>query len=225
MLPFTRDQFFEIFAAYNIATWPAAVLAYPLVLLTLLAIRRGPASGPWAGGILAIMWAWVGLAYHGVYFSQVNPAARPFVAAFVAQAVLFLFAAVGGRGLAFGASGRARCWIAGLMIAYAMAAYPLIGLMAGERFPAMPLFGTAPCPLLIFTFAIFVLARRVSWWLWVIPLLWSIVGGSAAMLLAVPQDWALPVSAMAAASLSVADRRARVRARRRQPGPPLGDMR
>ncbi|WP_309630216.1 hypothetical protein [Brevundimonas sp.] len=27
MLPFTRDGFFEVFAAYNAMNWPAAILA------------------------------------------------------------------------------------------------------------------------------------------------------------------------------------------------------
>jgi hypothetical protein len=205
VLPFTRGQFFEVFALYNMASWPAAVAAYPLALVALLAIcYRAPRSSRWAGVILAIMWAWVGIFYHAIHFSQVNPAAPAFAAAFLVQSLLFLSVAAAGRGLEFGATGRARGWAGGLMIFYAMAAYPLIGLAAGERYPAMPLFGTAPCPLLIFTFGILVLASRASWWLWIVPLAWSVVGGSAALLLAAPQDWALPAAAIAALFLRVA---------------------
>jgi hypothetical protein len=79
-----------------------------------------------------------------------------------------------------------------------MVAYPLIGLLLGERYPAMPLFGVAPCPLLIFTFGLMVWAACARWWLWIVPLIWSLIGGSATILLSVPQDWALPIAAAAA---------------------------
>ena len=75
--------------------------------------------------------------------------------------------------------------------------YPLIGLAVGERYPTMPLFGISPCPLLVFTFGLLLLARSAPWWLWIVPLAWAVVGGSAAVLLAVYQDWALPVAAAA----------------------------
>ncbi|MDQ7813119.1 DUF6064 family protein, partial [Brevundimonas sp.] len=85
--------------------------------------------------------------------------------------------------------------------------YPLIGVLSGERYAEMPLFGVTPCPLLIFTFAVMILAARVPWWLWIVPLLWSAIGGSAAVLLSVPQDWALPLFALAAVAIARTDRR------------------
>lgn len=198
MLPFTRSQFFELFAAYNAANWAAVVLAYPLAIVALAAAWRGtPRSGRLTAIVLAIMWAWVGLVYQGLYFSQINPAARAFAAAFVVQAVLFAAHAAIGRGLEFGPRSRIRSVTGLVMIVYAMIAYPLIGVALGERFPALPLFGVTPCPLLIFTFGLMLWARCARWWLWIVPLLWSVVGGSAVVLLSVPQDWALPVSAVA----------------------------
>jgi hypothetical protein len=54
------------------------------------------------------------------------------------------------------------------------------------------MFGIAPCPVTLFTFGLLLLARGpVAWWLLVIPVAWSLVGGSAAFLLHVPQDWVL----------------------------------
>ncbi|HEU4806245.1 MAG TPA: DUF6064 family protein [Nitrobacter sp.] len=196
MLPFTREQFFEVFAAYNAANWPAAILAYPLALVALVFACRGtPNAGRVVGAILALMWGWVGLVYHGLYFSQINPIARVFAAAFLVQAILFAIPATRARGLEFGSPTRRRAFAGAVMVAYAMVAYSLIGLAVGERYPAMPLFGVAPCPLLIFTFGLMLWASSARWWLWIIPLLWSVVGGSAAILLLVPQDWALPISA------------------------------
>lgn len=199
MLPFTREQFFEVFAAYNAANWPAVVAAYPLALVAVAAAwRGGPRARRWLGPIMALMWAWVGLAYHGLYFSPINPVARIFAGGFLLQAALFAAHAVFGGGLAFEQRNRARSWGGAVLVFYAMVAYPLIGLAAGERYPAMPLFGVAPCPLLIFTFGLLLWASRARWWLWVVPLLWSVIGGSAALVLSVPQDWALPAAALAA---------------------------
>lgn len=199
MLPFTREQFFGIFAAYNVANWPAAVISYPLALVAVLVAWRGTTgAGRIVGLVLALMWGWVGLVYNGLYFSQINPIAQVFAGAFLAQAAMFALPAALGRGLAFGPRSALRTIAGALMLAYAMVVYPLIGLALGEGFPAMPLFGVAPCPLLIFTFGFLTWAVRAQWWLWIVPLLWSAIGGSATILLSVPQDWALPIFAAAA---------------------------
>jgi Family of unknown function (DUF6064) len=199
MLPFTQEQFFEVFAAYNMEIWPAAIAAYPIALLALALAWRGTSlANRWVPAILALMWGWVGFVYHGIFFSRINPIADVFAAAFIVQALLFALHAVSGRGLEFNATPRLRLMAAAALAFYAMVAYPLIGALAGERYPAMPLFGVAPCPLLIFTFALLLAASRARWWLWVVPLAWALVGGSASLLLGVRQDWALPLAAIIA---------------------------
>lgn len=207
MLPFTRQQFFEVFAAYNAANWPSAVVAYPLALTALVFAWRGSAyAGRAAAAVLALMWGWVGIVYQGLFFAPINPVARLFAVAFVLEAVLFAWHAWSPSGLEYGPRSRLRTFAGGGMIIYALILYPLIGLAAGERYPAIPLFGVTPCPLLIFTFGLMLWASCARWWLWIVPLLWALVGGSAAMLLSVPQDWALPLSAMAALMVMWVDR-------------------
>lgn len=199
MLPFTREEFFGVFAAYNAATWPAAIIAYPLALIALLLTwRESPQAARASATVLALMWAWVGLVYQGLYFASINPIASAFAVAFLLQAGLFAYHAWTRHGLEHGPRSRLRTGVGGTMIVYALLLYPLIGLVTGERYPAMPLFGVAPCPLLIFTFGLMLWAACARWWLWIIPLLWAVIGGSAAVLLSVPQDWALPVSALLA---------------------------
>ncbi len=208
MLPFTREQFFDVFAAYNAANWPAAVAAYPLALLAVAVAWRGtPNAGRLVTGILGLMWGWVGFVYQGLFFSQINPVARAFAAAFLAQAVIFAFHAITRSGLEFGLRTRLRATAGALMVAYALVVYPLIGLMAGERYPAIPLFGVTPCPLLVFTFGLMLWSTCARWWLWIVPLLWSVIGGSGALLLSVPQDWALPFSAVVALVITLHEQR------------------
>ena len=75
-----------------------------------------------------------------------------------------------------------------------MTVYPHIGMLTGHAWPDMPMFGVTPCPVTIFTFGMLLLARGYSRWLLVIPVVWSLIGGSAAFLLGVQQDWLLLAS-------------------------------
>ena len=66
------------------------------------------------------------------------------------------------------------------------------------------MFGVTPCPVTIFTFGMLLLTvRPVPRWLFVIPFIWSLIGGSAAILLQVPQDWLLLASGFIALPLMV----------------------
>jgi hypothetical protein len=210
MLPFTREQFFGVFAEYNAAVWPAQVVAYVLGLaVVVVLLRPSPGGQRLLAGVLAAMWAWTGVAYHGLHFAPINPAAWAFGALFVAQGVLFAVAGIVGRRLVFG---HTRGWGAALgwaLVAYAAVLYPLLGQASGHVYPAQPIFGITPCPVTLFSLGVLLLTSRpVPRWLLVIPLAWSLVGGSAAFLLGVPQDWPLLFSGLTVPWLMLRDRRA-----------------
>jgi hypothetical protein len=210
MLPFTRDQFLEVFAAYNGAIWPAQVVAYLLAAIAVaLLFRPGRSTDRIVAAVLAAMWLWTGVAYHGLFFARINQAAILFAALFVAEGILLLHAGFTGR-LRFGF---ARGWAASIGIAfilYAAVLYPLIGTALGHAWRELPMFGVTPCPVTIFTFGMLLLTKApVPRRLLVIPFLWSLVGGSAAILLDVPQDWLLLASGFVAVPLIL----------RRPPGP------
>jgi hypothetical protein len=215
MLPFTLDQFLDVFAAYNDAIRPAQIVAYGLGVIAVVALfRPGRASDRLISGVLALMWLWTGIVYHGLYFSAVNRAAFGFGALFVVQGLALLHAGVFRDGLSFGARGGLPALVGGFFLAYAAVLYPLIGIATGHGWPAMPMFGVTPCPVTIFTFGLFLLTvRRFSHWLLVIPFVWSLIGGSAAILLDVPQDWLLLVSGVVSVLLIV------IRDRRIRPAP------
>jgi len=209
MLPFTREQFFGVFAAYNTAVWPAQVVAYLLGLAVVAALLRPtPLGHRLVAGVLAAMWIWTGVTYHGLYFAPINPAALAFAAHFVIQGVLFIVAGIVRQRLVFG---QARGWSAALgwaLVAYATMLYPLLGQWSGHAYPAQPAFGITPCPVTLFSFGVLLLTSKpVPRWLLVLPLLWSLVGGSAAFLLGVPQDWPLLFSGLTVALLILRDRR------------------
>lgn len=199
MLPFSREQFIAIFADYNAGVWPAQAVAYLLGLfIVVLLVRPYEDLGRILGAALAVMWIWTGIVYHGLYFSAINKAALGFAVFFVLQGIALMHAGATRR---LDAS-RERGWVAWLgwgLVIYALLVYPWIGMAFGHRYPAMPMFGITPCPVTIFTFGVLLLVRPgVPWWVLVIPLGWSLIGGSAAFLLAVPQDWLLLLSGVVA---------------------------
>ena len=195
-IPFTVEQFFDIFGTYNTAIWPAQVLAYIFGLIALgLAIREKKFSSRIISGILALFWIWMGVFYHIGYFSVINPAARIFGLFYVLQGGAFLLiGTISGR-LSFRFNYKPLTILGACFILYAMVIYPLLGLAFGHSYPRVPLFGVAPCPTTIFTFGVLLWATKsVPTYLLVIPFLWSIVGMSAALNLRVPQDYGLVVA-------------------------------
>ena len=107
-LPFTRDEFFDVFAVYNQRLWPFAVALWMLTAYSVVLLIRTRSARPWwIPELLAIHWAWAGLAYHAAFFSSINPAAWVFSGLFVLEAGLLLwYGVVGGhlelsRGLFF----------------------------------------------------------------------------------------------------------------------------
>ncbi|WP_210731995.1 DUF6064 family protein [Hydrogenophaga sp. PAMC20947] len=225
MLPFTREQFLAVFVTYNEAVWPIHVWAYGLALvMSVLVIRPSAQRSRVVAGGLAAMWLWTGVAYHGMSFSAISNGAWGFAVLFVIQGLLFIEAGVLRGRLAFGQPKGWTAWLGWALVAWASIAYPLLGQVLGHGYPAIPMFGITPCPVTIFTFGLFLLTTEsVPRRLLVIPVVWSLIGGSAAFLLATPQDWPLLVSGFTVLALlrRDADRRRDERERRMvrsQPG-------
>lgn len=206
-LPFTERQFFEVFAAYNQAVWPAPIILTILALAgAALAWRRPGAVDRWIMAFLAGLWMWTGIAYHLLHFSEINPAARVFGALFVVQGGFFLWwGSVRGEASFVRPEG-VRGTVAALILGYALFLYPLLGTLAGQELMAGPTFG-APCPAVIYTFGMLLLMRRPPLWLLAIPLLWALVGSSAFVAFHVWQDAGLLVGAVLTIALIVRARR------------------
>lgn len=209
-LPFSTEEFLDVFERMNLAIWPAQLAAYALgVAVLVLAVRGGPLAGRAVPALLALVWAFVGVVYQLVFFAPVNPAAWLFGAAFLAEAVL-LWDAAAHRRLAFGWATSPRTLAGAVIVAYAAIVYPLLGAAWGRAWPHAPMFGVAPCPSVIFTFGILLLARgRVPARLLVVPFLWALLGASAALHLDVREDLGLLLAGLVATALLLLARRAR----------------
>lgn len=201
LLPFTVEQFFGVFRAYNETVWPAPWLLGALAVAALwLTTRPGRRSDQAISAILGVLWLWLGLAYHLAFFAAINPLAYAFAALSVAGGLAFLWFGAVRRRLRFRFSARGRGRAGLLLVAFALVIYPAWSALAGHRYPEFPTFGL-PCPTTLFTIGLLAfLVPPYPRAALVAPLLWCLVGAQAAFLLGVPQDLGL-LAAAAFASL------------------------
>jgi hypothetical protein len=214
-LPFSRVEFLGIFSDYNESIWPLQIIAAALgaAAIALPFSRKAWASRSIAT-ILAILWAAVGVGYHWLFFSSINPAAYLFGGLFLVAALIFVIEGTVRNRIRFEVSWDSRGWSALILSAYSFVVYPLVGLLVTHPYPETPLFGVAPCPTTIFTLALLIVASHPRpAVLAAIPILWAAIGGSAALLLEVPQDFGLVAAALVWIIIFVQ--------RRKRPVPPL----
>lgn len=164
-LPFTREQFFDLFTAYNASLWPAVVVlwvASALACARLMSLRRS--HDRWIGALLAVHWAWSAIAYHVAFFTRINPAAWLFAVFFLVQAALFVWSGLIRGDLSFGSSRTGWTPIAWCLMVYALL-YPAIAAVEHGSLVRIPTFGL-PCPTTIFTAGALLLAspRRGGLW-------------------------------------------------------------
>lgn len=192
VLPFTVEQFFGVFRAYNETVWPAQwVLGAFALVVIYLAAKPSDWSHQAISAILGTLWLWLGLAYHLAFFIAINPLAYAFAAVSVAGGLAFFWFGVVRRRLRFRFSPHGRGLLGLLLVVFALVIYPAWSVLAGHSYPAFPTFGL-PCPTTIFTVGMLALlvppyprAPLVA------PVLWCLVGAQAAFLLGVPQDLGL----------------------------------
>ena len=203
-LPFTVEQFLNVFKTYNLAIWPLQVIVYLAGLFFMLTLLKpNTMFNRINSGILSCFWLLMGIGYHWIFFTKINNAAYIFGLLFVIQGILFLIFGVWQNKLSFGIqklniySGFG--WLA---VAYGMLIYPALGFVFGHVFPNAPVFGIAPCPTTIFTFGVFLLTlTRIPKSLLIIPVLWSFLGFSAALSLGIKEDFGLSVAGVLATIL------------------------
>lgn len=123
------------------------------------------------------------------------------------QRAAFFLAAVVRDDLRFGPSAAPTAWLGWAFVLHAAILYPLLGLWVGHEYPKMPMFGITPCPVTIFSVELLLLTSApVPRWIFVIPFVWSLIGGSAAFLPGIPQDGLLLSSGIAIPVIVFRDR-------------------
>jgi Family of unknown function (DUF6064) len=203
-LLFSPRTYYRLFELYNLAIWPAQVLALALGVVILALLLRLPAwHGRAIAAILAACWLWVAWAYLVARYDTINWAARYFATGFALQALLLLWSGVVRNRMTM----RPRLSVGrrvGLgVFLFALVAQPLIGpLLIGRPWTQAEIFGIAPDPTAVATLGLIVAADRPLWHLYAVPLLWCAISGATLWTMGSPDALVLPAAAVLAMGLT-----------------------
>lgn len=190
MLPFTTDQFLEVFAKYNNAIYPNQ---WVLILAALAAVIFSFTKNLKKTSVLllAFLWAWAGVVYHLLFFTRIKGVAVLFGILFLVQSLIFIQIGAIQGSIGFQPRFNTRGVLGVFWMVYALVLYPLLNYLLGHQYPRSPSFGV-PCPVTIFTFGLlFWTYRPIPLLVIVIPFFWTAIGASAAFLLGIYEDLGL----------------------------------
>jgi len=198
-IPFSLGDFLNVFKDYNQAVFPLQIVFYSIAFLCIyLIFVKYRKSDKIISAVLSFFWLWIGIVYHIIFFSVINKAAYFFGALFIIQGILFAVWGVFRNDLTFEYRKSAANVVGIIFLLYALIIYPVLGYQLGHIYPYSPTFGL-PCPTTIFTFGILLFVnKKISVFLLVIPLLWSIIGFSAALNLSIYEDTGLIITGIIA---------------------------
>jgi len=196
-MPFTQEQFFEVFQKYNTTVFPVQIIFFIAGLLSIsLILTKSRIAGKVNSYFLVFMWLWTGIVYHIIFFSVINKAAIAFGALFILQSFFFLIEFVLKENLEFTYDNKLDMALGYILILTGLAAYPLIGVLLKNNYTHLISLGL-PCPSVIYTFGVLVLSRKnYTLYKLIVPVTWSVIGFFAALRFGVYQDILLPVAAV-----------------------------
>ena len=186
-LMYSARTWYRLIEQYNTVFWPLqlAMLLLGLVVIA-LPVRLPPWHGRAIGGILALLWLWVAIAFLWQRYATISTAGNWFAAAFAVQAILLTWTALVRNSLSFGVRGFPR-WLGLGFLVTAVLLYPFIPVVGGRGIAQAEVFGMMPDPTALATIGALTLARgRWRRRLLVIPVFWCVVSG--AMLWALRQE-------------------------------------
>lgn len=159
-IPFTSEQFFQVFKNYNLAVFPMQFFLYFLVFVIIyFVLKFNPKSDKIISLLLAFLWFWMGMVYHITFFSAINKIAYVFGGLFIIQGVLFIVLGTFQNKFSFHFK-KDKYGVTGMiLILFSLIIYPLLGYLLGHIYPSSPTFGL-PCPTTIFTFGMLLLNQK-----------------------------------------------------------------
>jgi len=176
-LPFTTDEFLDVFAAYNRSFWPVALGLWVWALVGAVLLARHRNGNRLIVSMLAVQWAWAGIVYHAMFFTRINPAAWLFSALFLTESAILAWAGLARGRLRFAPGGSPLHVVGWAFVAYGLL-YPLIAIVDGHSFPRVPTFGV-PCPTTVMTIGFLAAAEPPAPRVFAaLPIVWAFIGGA-----------------------------------------------
>jgi Family of unknown function (DUF6064) len=196
-LPFSLADFLTVFKTYNQSIYPLQIVFYFAAFACIyLLFTKNKNINKIISIVLSFFWLWMGIVYHIIFFSAINKAAYIFGAFFIMQGIMFAGCGLIRKKLSFEYTKTNENNVGIILISYALIIYPVLGTFLGHSYPYSPTF-SLPCPTTIFTFGVFLFAnKKVPPHLLFIPLLWSVIGFTAALNLTIYEDIGLLVAGL-----------------------------
>jgi hypothetical protein len=181
------EQFFELIRIYNNTYWPLIGITYLLgIIILYYSYSKTESSDKIISGILAFLWIWAGLVFWIGTFGSYPFSIFDFTLTgiwimlgilFIIQGCFFIYFGIVKPSLSFSFEMKSHVYLGFLFILYAMLIYPLIGFFTEHPYPGYPIFGIAPCPVVIFTFGLFFWTNKeVKPIILLIPFVYSLSG-------------------------------------------------
>ena len=189
-------EWYHRWTEYNPAVWPMQIITYMLAVgVIVLLFTKWKHSGRLIAGVIAFLWLWSGLVAIILFFGTVSSQYYFWGSLWIIQGMVFIYYGLLKPGFKFSFSKKITSYIGFLLILYALIIYPIIGILNGHGFPGGPIFGVAPCPVCIFTFGVFMMTRkRIPAYIFVFPLIWSLLGIYAAVKMNVFADLGMAIA-------------------------------
>lgn len=188
-LPFSLEEFLDVFRTYNEAIWPMQILLYLFGGAAIFAVLINRTfSSKLISLIHSLLWIWMGVVYHLIYFTSIDNLAYVFTIQFVLQGTFFFYQGVIKNRLHYRLTRDLDGMIGIMLLTYALVVYPVLSQLLGHPYPNNSTFG-APSPTVIFTIGfLFLLEGKIPTRIIIVPLVWSLVGFFAFISLNIRED-------------------------------------
>jgi len=177
-LMYSARTFYRLVEQFNTSLWPLHLVALLLgVVVVALVLRPKPGQGRVISGILALLWAWVAVAWLWQRFATINWAATWFALGFGLEAVLLAWFGVMRKDLTFRTTPGLAGWMGIALLLFSVCGYPLIAVMSGRGIGQSEVFGMMPDPTALGTIGALLIAERRRW-LMLVPVAWCLISGA-----------------------------------------------
>jgi hypothetical protein len=195
--PFSTEEFFSVIEKYNTSVSPIQFVFSVLGMLMLWKlISQKSKAGKFSGISTGILWLWMGVVYHLLFFTSINRVAFIFGSLFVLQGIFILFETHFRNRFSSQTKQPFQFYTGYFLAVYGIVLYPLINYFPEGSIAKTIAFGL-PCPTTIFTFGLLLIyAKHLPRYLIIIPTLWAFLGISAALNFGVYQDFVMILAAL-----------------------------
>jgi hypothetical protein len=194
----TLENFLDHASRYNLEMYPSQYILLAIGILALLLVFfRTKNTGKIISAILAFFYAWIGILFYLVYFSEFMPVHFVFAILFILQALIFTWEGSVRNRIIFRFKADLNGLTGAFLLFYAVFGYQALEYIFGRGYPEILSFGMFPCPTVIFSLGMLLWTeKRFPAYILIIPLLHALSGFIPAFIIGVIEDIGLIISGL-----------------------------